>query len=37
LFMDHGVLKGSGHHDELMKRLPAYAEMVDVQRKGVPG
>ncbi|MEK3916226.1 thiol reductant ABC exporter subunit CydD [Paenibacillus sp. FSL H7-0331] len=37
LFMDHGVLMGSGHHDELMKRLPAYAEMVDVQRKGVPG
>ncbi|MNW44184.1 ATP-binding/permease protein CydD [compost metagenome] len=37
LFMDHGVLMGSGHHDELMKRLPAYAEMVDIQRKGVPG
>ncbi|MEK4454062.1 thiol reductant ABC exporter subunit CydD [Paenibacillus sp. FSL L8-0506] len=37
LFMDHGVLMGSGHHDELIKRLPAYAEMVDVQRKGVPG
>lgn len=37
LFMDHGVLVDSGHHDELMKRLPAYAEMVDVQRKGVPG
>ncbi|MCM3701668.1 thiol reductant ABC exporter subunit CydD [Paenibacillus macerans] len=34
LFMDHGVLMGSGHHDELMKRLPAYAEMVDIQRKG---
>lgn len=37
LFMDRGVLAGSGHHDELMHRLPAYAEMVDVQRKGVPG
>lgn len=37
LFMDHGVLMGSGHHEELMKRLPAYAEMVDVPRKGVPG
>lgn len=34
LFMDHGVLMGSGHHDELMKHLPAYAEMVDVQRGG---
>lgn len=34
LFMDHGLLMGSGHHDELMKRLPAYAEMVDIQRKG---
>lgn len=34
LFLDHGVLMGSGHHDELMKRLPAYAEMVDVQRGG---
>ncbi|MGG1554233.1 thiol reductant ABC exporter subunit CydD [Paenibacillus ferrarius] len=37
LFMDHGVLVGSGHHDELVKCLPAYAEMVDVQRKGVQG
>lgn len=34
LFLDHGVLMGSGHHDELIKRLPAYAEMVDVQRGG---
>ncbi|NWL87794.1 MULTISPECIES: thiol reductant ABC exporter subunit CydD [unclassified Paenibacillus] len=34
LFMDHGVLIGSGHHDALMKCLPAYAEMVDIQRKG---
>ncbi|MNO54807.1 ATP-binding/permease protein CydD [compost metagenome] len=34
LFMDHGVLVDSGRHDELMKRLPPYAEMVDVERKG---
>lgn len=34
LFMDHGLLMSSGHHDELMKRLPAYAEMVDIQRNG---
>jgi ATP-binding cassette subfamily C protein CydD len=34
LFMDHGTLVSSGSHDELMKRLPSYAEMVDVQLKG---
>ncbi|MFC4306593.1 thiol reductant ABC exporter subunit CydD [Cohnella boryungensis] len=34
LFMDHGTLVSSGNHDELMKRLPSYAEMVDVQLKG---
>jgi ATP-binding cassette subfamily C protein CydD len=34
LFMDHGVLVDSGRHDELMKRLPQYAEMVDVERNG---
>lgn len=36
-FMDHGALIGSGRHDELMERLPAYAEMIDCQREGVPG
>ncbi|AWV33911.1 thiol reductant ABC exporter subunit CydD [Paenibacillus sp. FSL H7-0716] len=34
LFMDHGVLVDSGRHDELMERLPQYAEMVGVERKG---
>ncbi|WP_028595089.1 thiol reductant ABC exporter subunit CydD [Paenibacillus assamensis] len=34
LFMDNGVLVDSGRHDELLERLPQYAEMVDVQRKG---
>ncbi|KLU54663.1 ABC transporter ATP-binding protein [Paenibacillus sp. VT-400] len=34
LFMDSGVLVDSGHHNELLARLPQYAEMVDVQRKG---
>ncbi|WP_339270206.1 thiol reductant ABC exporter subunit CydD [Paenibacillus sp. FSL K6-1330] len=34
LFMDNGVLLDSGRHDELLARLPQYAEMVDVQRKG---
>ncbi|MGC5772187.1 thiol reductant ABC exporter subunit CydD [Paenibacillus pabuli] len=34
LFMDHGVLVDSGRHEELLVRLPQYAEMVDVQRKG---
>jgi len=34
LFMDNGVLVDSGHHNELLARLPQYGEMVDVQRKG---
>ncbi|KAA8745773.1 MULTISPECIES: thiol reductant ABC exporter subunit CydD [Paenibacillus] len=34
LFMDNGVLVDSGHHEALLARLPQYAEMVDVQRKG---
>ncbi|WP_338594789.1 thiol reductant ABC exporter subunit CydD [Paenibacillus sp. Y5S-9] len=34
LFMDNGVLVDSGHHKALLARLPQYAEMVDVQRKG---
>lgn len=34
LFMDNGVLADSGRHEELMARLPQYAEMIEVQRKG---
>lgn len=34
LFMDHGVLAAAGPHDELLERMPQYAEMVDMQRKG---
>ncbi|MFF2018671.1 thiol reductant ABC exporter subunit CydD [Paenibacillus sp. NPDC058177] len=34
LFMDNGVLVGSGRHDELLKTLPQYAEMIHVQREG---
>ncbi|MFX3649905.1 MAG: thiol reductant ABC exporter subunit CydD [Paenibacillus sp.] len=34
LFMNNGVLVDSGHHNELLARLPQYVEMVDVQRKG---
>ncbi|SHN62163.1 ATP-binding cassette, subfamily C, CydD [Paenibacillus sp. ov031] len=34
LFMDDGVLVDKGRHEELMARLPQYAEMIDVQRKG---
>ncbi|MCR8656603.1 thiol reductant ABC exporter subunit CydD [Paenibacillus endoradicis] len=34
LFMENGVLVDSGHHDELLQRLPEYAEMVNIQRKG---
>lgn len=33
LFMDHGVLVDSGRHEELMERLPQYAEMIDIERK----
>ncbi|MGE6668592.1 thiol reductant ABC exporter subunit CydD [Paenibacillus xylanexedens] len=34
LFMDNGVLVDSRHHEALLARLPQYAEMVNVQRKG---
>ncbi|MGN7412972.1 thiol reductant ABC exporter subunit CydD [Paenibacillus sp. SAF-068] len=34
LFMDNGLLVDSGPHHELLVRLPQYAEMVDVGRKG---
>ncbi|SDS22420.1 ATP-binding cassette, subfamily C, CydD [Paenibacillaceae bacterium GAS479] len=34
LFMDNGVLVDSGRHEELLERLPQYAEMVDIQRNG---
>ncbi|MGG3281176.1 thiol reductant ABC exporter subunit CydD [Paenibacillus solani] len=33
LFMDHGVLVDAGRHDELLERLPQYAEMIDIERK----
>ncbi|MGW8821246.1 thiol reductant ABC exporter subunit CydD [Paenibacillus lautus] len=34
LFMDNGALLGCGRHEELLARLPQYAEMVDAHRKG---
>ncbi|WP_042121727.1 ABC transporter ATP-binding protein/permease [Paenibacillus senegalensis] len=34
LFLENGVLLESGSHEELLRRLPQYAEMVDVQRRG---
>ncbi|MGG3307105.1 thiol reductant ABC exporter subunit CydD [Paenibacillus lautus] len=34
LFVDHGSIVDSGCHEELLKRLPQYAEMVAVQQKG---
>ncbi|MGC6590467.1 thiol reductant ABC exporter subunit CydD [Paenibacillus sp. Dod16] len=34
LFMDNGELLDSGRHDELLARLPQYADLVDAQRKG---
>ncbi|OBZ09784.1 thiol reductant ABC exporter subunit CydD [Bacillus sp. FJAT-27264] len=34
LFMDNGVLVDSGRHEELLKTLPQYAEMIHVQREG---
>lgn len=33
LFMDNGVLVDAGRHDELLGRLPQYAEMIDIERK----
>ncbi|WP_145407759.1 thiol reductant ABC exporter subunit CydD [Paenibacillus xylanexedens] len=34
LFMENGVLIDSASHEELLQRLPQYAEMVHIQRKG---
>ncbi|WP_338541498.1 thiol reductant ABC exporter subunit CydD [Paenibacillus tundrae] len=34
LFMENGALIDSGPHEELLERLPQYAEMVHIQRKG---
>ncbi|MFF2888390.1 thiol reductant ABC exporter subunit CydD [Paenibacillus sp. NPDC057967] len=34
VFLENGLLLDSGRHDELITRLPQYAEMVDIQRKG---
>jgi len=33
LFMDNGVLVDAGRHEELLERLPQYAEMIDIERK----
>lgn len=33
-FMSDGVLADSGTHQELLERVPAYAEMVQIQRTG---
>lgn len=33
LFMDNGVLVDAGRHNELLERLPQYAEMIDIERK----
>ncbi|MDQ1234646.1 ATP-binding cassette subfamily C protein CydD [Paenibacillus sp. SORGH_AS306] len=35
LYMDNGVVVDSGHHHELLARLSPYADMVNVQQKGV--
>ncbi|REK76798.1 thiol reductant ABC exporter subunit CydD [Paenibacillus paeoniae] len=37
LYVENGLLLGSGKHDELVECLPAYAEMVHLQRKGRAG
>lgn len=34
LFMEQGELIDTGSHEELLARLPQYAEMIDIQRKG---
>ncbi|WDF52628.1 thiol reductant ABC exporter subunit CydD [Paenibacillus sp. KACC 21273] len=35
LYMDNGVVVDSGRHHELLARLSPYADMVNVQQKGV--
>lgn len=35
LFMEQGRMIGSGSHEELLKNLPQYAEMIDIGRQGV--
>ncbi|GGO03119.1 thiol reductant ABC exporter subunit CydD [Saccharibacillus kuerlensis] len=35
LFMEQGRLIGSGSHEELLDTLPPYAQMVEIQRKGI--
>ncbi|MNW35638.1 ATP-binding/permease protein CydD [compost metagenome] len=34
LFMDNGMIMDLGRHEELLERLPQYAELVNVQRGG---
>lgn len=34
LFMHDGKVADSGRHEDLLERLPQYAQMVDAQRKG---
>ncbi|MGE7055677.1 thiol reductant ABC exporter subunit CydD [Paenibacillus glucanolyticus] len=36
LYMDRGVLVDAGRHDELLERLPLYAEMVDRSLQASP-
>lgn len=35
LYIDHGIVVDSGRHHELLARLSPYADMVNVQQKGV--
>lgn len=34
LFMENGTVLNSGSHEQLLKRLPPYAEMVRIQQRG---
>ncbi|ASS65347.1 MULTISPECIES: thiol reductant ABC exporter subunit CydD [unclassified Paenibacillus] len=34
LFMENGTVLDSGSHEQLLKRLPPYAEMVRIQQRG---
>lgn len=37
IYLENGAVLGSGKHEELAERLPQYAQMVQLQRKGRAG
>jgi len=37
IYLENGTILGSGSHEELVERLPQYAQLVQLQRKGRAG